>query len=104
MKNSLFIDVDTDREKPIIFGKSPDFNPPQTPEEAAVMILNDIACLAESLTTLIIMAGQNNYGDKTELVNESIKRIYKALEEQQNNVDEKPLEDGHQEQIEGSTP
>ncbi len=104
MKNLLLIDVDTDRDKPIVFGKSPDFEPPQTPEEAAAMVLNDIACMAEALTTLILMAGQNAYGDKAELVNATIKTIYQALEEPQNKTEDKPAEDGHQEQTEGSTP
>jgi len=59
MINSIFIDVDTDREKPIIFGKPPDMTPPENKEEAKEMILNDIISLAEALKTLITMASQN---------------------------------------------
>ena len=70
MKNFIFIDVDTDREKPIIFGKPPDITPPETTEGAKAMILNDIACLAEAISTLILMADQNNYG-KLEVYNKA---------------------------------
>lgn len=81
MTNSIFIDIDTKREKPIIFGKPPDITPPENKEEAARMILNDISCLAEAITTLITMAGQNGYADKNELMVATVNTIYNALQQ-----------------------
>lgn len=75
MKNLMLIDIDTDREKTILFGKPPDSPQPETKEDAGKMILNDIACLSEALTTLILMVSENEYGKKEELVAASIKTI-----------------------------
>lgn len=79
MTNSIFIDIDTDRDKPIIFGKPPDIEPPSNKEEAKEMILNDIICLAQALKTLIIMAEENEYGSKKELVVACLNTINEAL-------------------------
>lgn len=79
MKNFIFIDVDTEREKPIIFGKPPEITPPENQEEAKAMILNDIACLSEAISTLILMAGQNGYADKTDLTVATVNTIYELL-------------------------
>lgn len=87
MKNTILIDVDTDREETITFGKSPNFVLPQTREEGAKMILDDIACLAEAVTTLILIAARNGYADKAELVNATVKTVYQALNES-NKTDE----------------
>lgn len=79
MINSIFIDVDTDRDKPIVFGKPPDITPPSNKEEAKEMILNDIICLAQALKTLIIMAEENEYSNKKELVVACVNTINEAL-------------------------
>ena len=92
MTNSIFIDIDTEREKPIIFGKPPDITPPENKEEAAKMILNDISCLAEAITTLIIMAGQNGYANKDELMVATVNTIYNALQQPSALEDENPTE------------
>lgn len=86
MINSIFIDIDTDRNKPIIFGKPPDITPPSNKEEAREMILNDIICLAQALKTLIIMADENEYADKKELVVASIDTINEALTQNKNDI------------------
>lgn len=88
MKNSILIDVDTDRnDRPILFGKPPDIAAPETQEETREMILNDIACVAEALTTLILMASSNNYGNKEELVVASVKTIQSILDTKDNSPD-----------------
>jgi hypothetical protein len=92
MKNFIFIDVDTDREKPIVFGKPPDITPPETTEEAKAMILNDIACLAEAISTLILMADQNDYGKKDELAIATVSTIYELLQNPKNLEDEPKTE------------
>jgi hypothetical protein len=86
MINSIFIDIDTDRNKPIVFGKPPDITPPSNKEEAREMILNDIICLAQALKTLIIMADENEYADKKELVIASINTINEALTQNKSDI------------------
>jgi hypothetical protein len=93
MTNSIFIDVDTEREKPIIFGKPPDITPPSTQEEAKEMILNDIICVAQSLKTLIIMAHENEYGNKKDLVIASVNTINEALIHNKSDITNEPKED-----------
>jgi hypothetical protein len=95
LKNKMFIDVDTSREQPIMFGKPPEVKPPATREEAAKFILLDIACLAEALSTLIFLAGENKYGDKNELINASIKTLYGALDTPDKTAIETPENNGH---------
>ena len=81
MKNTIYIDVDTEREQQIIIGKGPENEPPANKEEAAKMIINDIACVCEVLCTLINVADQNQYAKKDELITESIKQLTKMLVE-----------------------
>lgn len=90
MINAIFIDIDTDREKPIIFGKPPDITPPSNKEEAKEMILNDIICLAQSLKTLIIMAQDNEYGNKKDLVIACVNTLNEALIQNLNDVSNEP--------------
>jgi hypothetical protein len=52
------------------------------------MILNDIACLAEAVTTLILMAEQNGYGDKEKLIKATVDTINQLLEETKPTQDE----------------
>jgi hypothetical protein len=82
MKNTIYIDIDTEREQQTLIGKGPETDPPKTREEASKMIVNDIACVCEALCTLIHMADQNEYAKKDELVTESIKQLTKLLIEQ----------------------
>jgi hypothetical protein len=79
MKNFIFIDVDTDRERPIIFGKSPEFTPPENHEEAKAMILNDIICVAEAISSLIKIADENGYADKKDLVVATVNTLYELM-------------------------
>jgi hypothetical protein len=95
IKNSIYIEVDTEQETPIKFHKPTGTVAPTTREEAAQMLLTDIACLAEALTTLIYIAGANQYADKNELINASIKTLYNALEVGDNNPSETEPKDGH---------
>jgi len=82
MKNTIYIDVDTEREQQILIGKGPENEPPANKEEAAKMIVNDIACVCEALCTLIHVAEQNDYAKKDELITESIKQLTKMLIEE----------------------
>lgn len=68
MTNSIFVDIDTEREKAIIFGKPPETPRPSNQKEAKEMIMNDIATLAEALIVLILTAHHNGYADKYVLV------------------------------------
>lgn len=84
MKNSICIDIDTERQHPIIFTKPSDIAPPQTKEEATEMIVNDIAAISHALKYLIMMTDDNGYAKKEELVEASIKTINEALILQEN--------------------
>lgn len=79
MKNLITIDVDTDREKPILIGKGAEVLTPTNRDEARDMIINDIKCVCETLCILIDVADQNKYALKSELVTESIKQLTKML-------------------------
>lgn len=79
MKNLIYIDVDTEREQPILIGKGPEIETPTNKEEARDMIINDIRCICETLCILIDVADQNKYALKSELVTESIKQLTKML-------------------------
>lgn len=68
MKNTVYIDVDTDREQPILIGKGGETEPPQTSDEAKEMILVDIGCVCEALITLMKLAEQNGYAEKEVMV------------------------------------
>jgi hypothetical protein len=85
MKNLIYIDVDTDREKQILIGKGSEIKTPETREEARDMIINDIKCVCETLKILIDVADFNNYAKKDELITESIKELSKMLVENNNN-------------------
>jgi len=82
MKNAIFIDIDTDREKqPIMLGKPPEITPPANAEEAKVMIIDDIATVCEALCTLILMSDNSGYGSKEELVKTTIFHLNNLLVE-----------------------
>lgn len=75
MKNTIYIEIDTEKDTPIMFGKAPDAVIPKNAKEAGEMVLIDIRCLTEALMSLIYLADQNNYGDKKELLDESILKL-----------------------------
>ncbi len=79
MKNAIYIDIDTERENPISFSKPASIAPPSNKEEAKTMILDDIACISEALSVLILMANHNEYGDKESLVATCIHSISSIL-------------------------
>jgi hypothetical protein len=79
MKNLIYIDVDTERDQPILIGKGADIPTPTNKEEARDMIINDIKCVCETLCILIHVADQNQYAMKNELVTETIKQVTKLL-------------------------
>lgn len=81
MKNSLYIDIDTERDQIVLIGKSQEITPPTNPEEAAKMITLDISCVCEALCTLIHTADQNGYATKEDLVKASKKYLDDLLVE-----------------------
>lgn len=89
MKNSIHIDVDTERDQPILIGKAPDVQPPANAEEASAMIIEDISCVCEALCTLIHMSDQNGYGKKEDLVKASIQHLSDMLVEPKTDETEK---------------
>ena len=79
MKNFIFIDIDTERDIPVVFGKPPEFPKPETHEEAKKMILNDISCTAEAIKSLILMAEENGYAEKRDLIVATVNTVYELL-------------------------
>ena len=79
MVNAIFVDIDTERDRQIIFSKPQESTPPQNAEEAAKMIIMDIACLSEAVKVLIDVAVDNNYGKREELVKAAITTIQSTL-------------------------
>jgi hypothetical protein len=80
MKNTIYIDIDTERDRPILIGKGHDSVVPTSPEEAKEMIAIDIASICEGLCELIHVAGQNGYGSKEGFVAASIEQLKKLIE------------------------
>ena len=79
MKNSIYIDVDTDRmDKPFIIGKPPEYQP-SNPEEAKTSILNDISCVCEALCRLIVTADNSGYANRQQLVDAAKKHLNSVI-------------------------
>jgi hypothetical protein len=79
MKNIVLIDIDTEREQPVLIRKPSTIVPPNTPEETKKMLTDDIACTCEALCMMIKMASDNGHGDKEDLVRTSIKYLNDVL-------------------------
>lgn len=75
MKNTIYIEIDSEKATPILFGKGPESPKPTTPEEAGAMILVDINCLTEALLSLIHLADQSGYGNKNELLTNAMVKL-----------------------------
>jgi hypothetical protein len=75
MKNTIFIDIDSEREKKIIIGKPDVLQKPEIPEEAKSMIIQDIADICDTLCELIHIADQSGYAKKNDLVNAAINSL-----------------------------
>lgn len=79
MKNTIVIDIDTERKQPIVIGKPATIPKPNNEEEAKKMVLEDISCTCEALCTLIHIAEQNKYSNKEDLIKTSIKYLSDML-------------------------
>ena len=68
MKNIIIIDIDTEREQPVLIGKGKETPPPSTVEEATKMLFEDIACTTDALISMVHIVDQNKYGTKEDLI------------------------------------
>jgi len=75
MKNTIIINIDTEKKPPITFGKEEGSIIPTTWEEAKPLIVTDINCITDALITLIDVADQNDYADKESVLTEIIARL-----------------------------
>lgn len=89
MKNTIYVDIDTERERQVLIGKGAESEAPTNSEEAKEMITLDIACLCEGLCELIHVASQNGYGSKEALVYASIEQLNKLVVDIETNEEEK---------------
>ena len=64
MKNVLIVDIDTERENQVMFGKGKDFKFPEGDVEKQEVMMMDIQTLVDALNHLLI------YSNKNELRNE----------------------------------
>lgn len=60
MKNVLIVDIDTERERQVMFGKGKDFVLPTTDEENDKMLLTDIQTLTDALNHLLAYTNKDN--------------------------------------------
>lgn len=60
MKNILIVDIDTERESQVMFGKNQDYVMPETDEEMAVAMEEDIKTLVEALNHLLIYSNNGH--------------------------------------------
>lgn len=75
MRNTLIIDLDTDRENAMLFAKPEGVTLPSTKEEASTMMLEDIKTLTEALATMINLSDLNGFHTKESLVEAVIKHL-----------------------------
>jgi hypothetical protein len=75
MKNVISIDIDTERDSIIKFGKPTDFVVPTNIEEQKKMVDDDIITLTAGLTELIRYAGKTGLGIKEEYKDFIVKSI-----------------------------
>jgi hypothetical protein len=78
MKNVITVSVDTDKDPQIVLSKPMDIKIPETKEEAAKMLLDDVATLSEAIKYLIQIAHINGYYTATGLIASSINLIREA--------------------------
>lgn len=82
MKNKLIIDFDSEREDRFIFTKPQEEDESvkqMTHDEAKEMLLLDIGCLSEAITRLILIAHNNGYTSKDDLIFATVNTIYQGL-------------------------
>jgi len=79
MKNKIIIDIDSEREKPLIIGKGSEYQPPTNKEEAKEMLITDLGCVLDALLSMVHVADQNGYADKHELIEKAIKTMNQYL-------------------------
>jgi len=77
MRNTIIIDVDTERDIPVKFGKPNDFKQPENEYEVKEILMNDIKSVCEALCVLIKIADTNGYSNRDELINASIYHLNK---------------------------
>jgi hypothetical protein len=75
MKNTIIVDIDTERERPILIGKGPETPQPTSSEEAKLLISTDIKDLCNALCSLIEVAHINDYANMDDMITASIKSL-----------------------------
>jgi len=75
-KNIVIVDIDYDRkDSPINIGKPEEFNIPESKEEWANSIVDDMATLCEGLCTLIHVAEQQGLKQSPDSLRDCIKHL-----------------------------
>jgi hypothetical protein len=79
MKNTIIIDVDTEREQQLQIRKPSDIQAPASAEEAKDVIVNDISCVFETFKMMVKIADKSGYASKNELIQTAIKDLETLL-------------------------
>jgi hypothetical protein len=80
MKNQIVIDLDTERNgQQIQIGKPNVFKQPDSQEELAKMVMEDIGTVAEALVVLIRNAHQLGIKDESQSMKDVIKHLQDAF-------------------------
>lgn len=87
MKNLIIIDIDSDRESQIEIRKPSDIQPPTTLEETKEVVLNDLACITETLLMMINIASHNGMVKKEAMVDQIRLKLDKLLKENNDKID-----------------
>jgi hypothetical protein len=80
MKNTIIIDIDTERDIPVQLGKPNDFKQPETDLLIKEMLMDDIKSVCEALCVLIKLADTKGASTKEQLIEASIFHLNKIKE------------------------
>lgn len=83
MKNIIIIDLDTEREQKLIYGKPEEIKQLENVEEAKQMVKTDMFTLCQAISTLINVAHQNKYLDSKEALAECIINLENNINDKQ---------------------
>jgi hypothetical protein len=79
MTNTIIIDIDSERDRQILFSKPSTIPQPTTTEEAKEMVITDIKCVTEALYSMIKTASDNGYCDKNVTINSCMLYLHNKL-------------------------
>lgn len=74
-KNILIVDIDSSRKESVKIGKPEEAKEPESPEEFAEIVINDMASLCEAICTLIHLAESQGIKSSANSLRDCIKHL-----------------------------